>query len=280
MKLLFIAGAIVLMQAQVVHASLESKESKFFANESVQRKQPEAFVLQPEAEVFLRSLQGDMDLREDLINAIISNAELRQAIQNWEMLSIEEQIPYLRQIFSIEVKLMNIAPPELIIDAKEIPGRAAYFDFDLERAGAGRVILNPEVLKGMDKYASLSLLIHETRHSAQLQMANNKFQPNAVAKAYLAAFQVQKKSGANSFCDFLTLANEFEAFQFGNYVLGKLTSWKVDMLDMGTFASQYEKNGGLKIDLIQLLEHKSNKKLLEKFNEAELEQCKLLGVCK
>lgn len=263
-----------------VFANAAPSESSFFANNSVQRLHPEAYVLQPETEAFVRSLHSEtIDIRNDLVKAIQAVPELYRAVKNWEMLSFDEQVPYLKQIFSIEVKLMKITPPELVIDAKEIPGRAAYFDFNPEEPGPGRVILNPEVLKKMDKYAALALLIHETRHSAQFQMAFNGDKPASTsAQAYHAAFLAQKTE-IRSFCDFLTLANEFEAFQFGNYVLGSLTDWNIHSPDMGTFASQYTSDGKLKLDLVRLLDNGEPKSLIEKFNEAEVEQCKLLGFC-
>lgn len=262
-------------------AQSSSSDSNFFANESVQRRQPEAFVLQPESENFLHSMDSDsIGLREGLVLAIKEDPRLYEAILAWETLTIEEQVPFLRQVFALEVQLMNIKSPELIIDSGRIPGRAAFFEFNVEKPDAGKVFLNPEVLKGMDKYASLALLIHETRHSAQFQLAFGAATGSSTAaQAYRAAF-VAQNTDIRSFCDFLTLANEFEAFQFGNYVLGKLTSWKVDMPGMGTFASQFSSAGELKVDLLQLLKNKDPKNLLEKFNEAELGQCKLLGFCK
>ncbi len=72
-------------------------------------------------------------------------------------------------------------------------GRSAFFDFNLEQPGPGRVILNPDELKKAGKFESISLLIHETRHSAQLQMAVNH--PTTLAgQVYHAAFQAQKKA--------------------------------------------------------------------------------------
>ncbi len=98
-------------------------------------------------------------LRDNLVRAISADLNLQKAIQNWESLSITQQIPYLKQVFKLEVELMKITPPELLFDAKEIPGRAACFDFNLTKPGPGRVILNPEVLSQMPKHASLALLL-------------------------------------------------------------------------------------------------------------------------
>ena len=253
--------------------------SRFFANDSVQRARPEAFVLQPESRHFLHALEGDSaQAREALIAGIRARAALARAIRDWEKLSIEEQIPHLREVFALEVAAMGITSPELVIDAKAIPGRAAFFEFDVTKPGPGRVLLNPDELRGMHKFASLALLIHETRHSAQFQRAFAE--PNSVqGRAYRAAFEKQFDGTVKSFCDFLTLNNEFEAFSFGNWVVGRLTNWQVDMPDMGTFASQYDGQGRLKIDLPQLAESTQGATLTEKFNEAERTQCELLGAC-
>lgn len=262
----------------------EQINTRFFANEAVQREHPHSYVLQPEAESFVRAMdKNTIEVRDTLVQAIIQSPVLYQAIKDWEALSFDEQVPFLKQIFELEVKLMKISPPELIFDAKAIPGRAAFFEFDINNPSAGKVILNPDVLSKMDKHASLSLLLHETRHSAQFQLAYKRPNENdedlIMAHAYRASFETQQSTNVESFCDFLTLANEYEAFQFGNYVLGKLTHWGVDLLDMGTLASQYNAHGKLKIDLLKLLDSHDNRKLIEIFNDLEVEQCKDLGVC-
>jgi len=59
---------------------------------------------------------------------------------------------------------------------------------------------------------------------------------------------------------------------FGNYVLGRLTHWQVDTLNMGTFASQFDQNGQLKINLAEMLKHKNVASLLEQYNEKAIEQ--------
>lgn len=272
--------ALLVLSLVFAVTAFADEVSRFFANESVQRARPEAFVLQPESRAFLDALVGDSaEIREALVAGIRARAPLAQAIRNWDKLSIEEQIPHLREVFALEVAAMGIAPPELVIDAKAIPGRAAFFEFDVQKPGPGRVLLNPDELRGMDKFASLALLIHETRHSAQFQKAFAE--PASIqGRAFKAAFEKQFDGTVRSFCDFLTLNNEFEAFSFGNWVVGRLTDWQVEMPDMGAFASQYDRQGRLKIDLPRLAEETSGASLLEKFNEAERTQCELLGACK
>ncbi|MNX91128.1 hypothetical protein D3C86_1232000 [compost metagenome] len=148
----------------------------------------------------------------------------------------------------------------------------AFFDFDPEKPGSGRVILNPEALaKESNPYTSLLLLVHETRHSAQFQLAfDAKRAAEPLARAYQAAFKAQKQLGNKlNFCDFCTLHNELEAFQFGNYVVGALTDWRVATGDMGTLASQYDAHGHLKLDLVALEKRVGRDCLLDAFNERE-----------
>lgn len=254
---------------------------KFFANRDIQDQAPGAFALQKQAVAFVHRIdQATRPERDALVDAILAEPELKDAIARWRDLTIEEQIPFLRRIFQIEVKVMKIAAPQLVIQSGIIPG-PAFFEFDPTQPGTGKVILNPAALaKEEDKYASLSLLIHETRHSKQFQMAfpaGGDFSP--FAKGYEAAFVAQKTlKGKLSFCDFLTLLNEYEAFQFGNYVVGKLTEWKVDMPGMGTYASQYDGDGKLKLDLVKLSHEVGQDNLLEAFNDAEKAQKELLGI--
>jgi len=250
----------------------------FFANAETQSKAPGAFALQNEATAFVHRLeQGTLPEREALVKAIQNDAELKQAIATWPTLTIAQQIPFLRRVFAIEVKVMGIVAPELIIQNGVVSG-PAYFDFDPTKPGTGRVLLNPEALaKEENPYASLSLLIHETRHSKQFQMAFPAQGFDPFTKGYEAAFRAQKDlKGKLTFCDFMTLLNEYEAFQFGNYVVGKLTDWKVDMADMGSFASQYDAEGKLKLDLVKLFHDGGAGTLLEKFNELEKVQHDLL----
>ena len=95
---------------------------------------------------------------------------------------------------------------------------------------------------------------------------------------FIVPLSQHKKKHADkirSFCDFLTLNNEYEAFQFGNYVVTVLTHGQVDTLGMGTYASQYNKDLSLKIDLPSLFEEGAND-VLEKFNLLEKAQYDLL----
>ena len=264
-------------------ATLNAAPADFFATQEIQSQAPGAFALQPESFEFIKKVDGaTLSQRDQLVSEIQKNKELNKAIQDWATLTIDEQIPHLRKIFELEIQVLNVQAPELIIGSDEIPGRAAFFDFDVEKPGEGRVLLNPKVLSGMDKYASLALLIHETRHSAQFQMAfpkkTEKVKESVFAEGFYKAFEAQKKLPVRTFCDFLTLLNEHEAFQFGNYVVGKLTHWKVNLSGMGTLASQYDKHGHIKLSLVDLIE-KEPKKVLENFNELEKDHCKELGYC-
>ncbi|SFD38396.1 hypothetical protein [Pseudoalteromonas denitrificans] len=130
----------------------------------------------------------------------------------------------------------------------------------------------------MDKYAALAFLVHETRHSYQFQLGNTRLK-SALVIGYKNAFEVQKlsKAGTLSFSDFLTLLNEYEAFMFGNYVIGKLTHWKVDQSKLGTYASQFNKNSSLKINLLKLHKSTKNDSVLLQFNQLMKAQKEYLG---
>jgi hypothetical protein len=257
-----------------------AEASRFFANQGIQSEAPAAFALQPEASEFIHEVLTTSKQEGDLlVDMIQADPSLVEAISIWQTLSIEEQIPHLRKIFELECLALGIVAPELVIQAGAING-PAYFDFDPANPSPGRVILNPDALVNENKFASISLLIHETRHSAQFQMAflQSPLLASAIlAKGYEASFLAQKQlAGRLSFCDFLTLLNEYEAFLFGNYVVGRLTDWRVDMIDMGTFASQFDSSGALKIDLEKISRENGGGNILEPFNRLEQTQYDLL----
>lgn len=263
---------LVLMMAS--HLGMANQvPDRFYANHSIQSQAPAAFALQREGLQAVQILAVPTQKeRKSFIMALRAQPQLIKAIQIFASLKEDERLQVLREVFAIEVAALGIRSPELFIKNDSIPGRAAYFDFDLANPdGTGKVILNPkELAKEKNPYTTLLLLIHETRHSAQLQLAHREHSP--LARSYLAAFQAQKKITGFSFCDFTTLINEYEAFQFANYVVGALTNFQIGILDMGTFASQYSADGQLKIDLLKLALAVGNKQLLSRFNELEKEQ--------
>ncbi|WP_105102238.1 hypothetical protein [Microbulbifer pacificus] len=245
-----------------------SAASDFFANPQLQRQAPAAFALQPEARGFLQpAFQQTLTQGDALVAAIREDKQLAEAIARWPSLSMEQQVPYLKKLFALETSVMGIEPPRLLIDNHSYPGRTVYFDFDPKVPSTGTVYLNPEKLAERPRYESLAFLLHETRHSFQFQRAFGNAAPaSAVERGFAAAFEAQKSLKGFSFSDFLTLLNEYEAFQFANYVLGQLTNWQLEMTDMGTFASQFDKHGELKIDLIALAAEQSDLSLLERYN--------------
>lgn len=256
--------------ATTLFSTSAAADAKFFANPELQKQMPAAFALQPQAHSFLQpAFKQTITDGDRLVAAIRADRELAQAIARWPSLSMEQQIPYLQRLFALEVATMGVEPPKLLIDDHSYPGRTVYFDFDPQSPSTGTVYLNPEKLAERPKYESLAFLLHETRHSFQFQRAfSNTFESsNAVERGFAAAFKAQKSLKGFSFSDFLTLLNEYEAFQFGNYVLGQLTDWQLDMTDMGTFTSQFDRDGKLKIDLIALAAEQSNRSLLERYNE-------------
>lgn len=278
---------LLFFTAVMIGAKANAEHSTFFANIDLQRMAPKAFALQPESFDFVHRFAGiTLRERQDLAQAILANVEIKQAIAKWNELSIKEQIPFLKMIFDLEVQILGINPPELVIE-DGITAGPAFFDFDPKNPTPGKVLLNPIALaKEKSKYASLSLLLHETRHSYQFQLGYKLLSPIAmksedlkIFERYRTSFEAQKQIDQMSFCDFLTLLNEYEAFHFGNDVLRRLTNGEVDLVEMGTFASQFHNNGDLKIDLAKLIDDSlaQNKSVLDEFNlleQAQLQQLK------
>lgn len=277
--------AVVLLSV----APLAQAASSFYATQELQSQYPQAFALQPEAQAFVETAQAKtIEDANKLVELILADDDLVSALSNWRQLSIDQQIPHLRKVFALEYRSMGIKKPKLVIDNHSYPNKMVYFDFnpldfsplvaDTNQLKTGTVYLNPEKLATQDKFASLAFLIHETRHSYQFQLgqiAQKKEEDVLLALGYVAAFNAQKSLTGFGFSDFLTLLNEYEAFQYGNYVLGRLTHWKLDLTSMGTFASQFDSHGQLKIDLLQLSSDKHHgdtiapqPSLLEKYNQA------------
>lgn len=250
----------------VLSLSFTVSSNNFYASDERQKEAPVAFVLQNQDPLFLEAiLANTMSDAEKLINKIIDDEQLSVAVAKWPTLTVAQQIPLLRKLFALEIESFDITPPQLIIDETSYPKRMVYFDFDLDNKSPGIVYLNPVKLHAYGPYASLAFLLHETRHSAQIQLAfSNK---SVLGPFYYAAFTAQKSLKGLGFSDFLTLNNEYEAFLFGNYVLGRLTHWQVDTLNMGTFASQFDQQGKLKINLANLLKQKEKVSLLAQYNE-------------
>jgi len=269
----------------------EPLDPKFFARRSVQARAPKAFSLMPEAQAGLRAMEKEAGAaRFNLVNTLQGNPQLYVNIKRFPALTWEARLAVLRSVFDVECKVLRIKAPELVISTTEIKG-PAYFDFDPAKPGAGRVILNPDAIaKDANPWTALLLLIHETRHSAQFQMAFETKSDQMGARAldpdgqrsllrdnYRAAFVAQKSfSGDLNFSDFCSLNNEYDAFRFGNFVVGALTRWQVDTLDMGCFSSQFDKLGNPRIDLIALGNQVGPAALLDAFNERQTEQYRLL----
>jgi hypothetical protein len=249
----------------------------FYAEQLTQEKHPSSFVLSSNSDVFINAIYSTSFKEADkFIMALKSDQKLWNLLQNWDKLSLQEQIPLLKKVFNHEVKSLGIAAPKLIIDLNY--KRAAFFEFADNLTGTGTVYLNPSLVYSENKYSSLSLLIHETRHSAQLQMTKANHGMSHLGYFFRESFMTQKKIGHQlGFCDFLTLNNEYEAFLFGNYVIHKITAGTIDIKGMGTFASQFNKDGSIKIDLKKLHNDPHNN-VLNKFNQLEEMQAQRLGI--
>lgn len=257
----------------------EALNPKFFANRDFQDQFPGAFALQSESQEFVvSSLSQTFADADTLVSEVQQRPWLDRSISRFPHLNENQRLFVMRTLFDLQSELAGTAAPELVLDNEA--KQAAFFDFDLVRGGPGRVILNPkELFKDTNPYAALMFLIHETRHSHQFQQAQKLTQvAPSTAQAYSAAFAAQKRvfdqSLKISFCDFLTLNNEYEAFLFGNYVMEELTAGTVETKDMGTWASQYVPGEGLRIDLPKLFQEAGAPNVLDAFNELEMTQYK------
>lgn len=263
--------------ALVLKPAFAAPADRFYANAEFQRQAPAAFVLQPETLPAPKALAREANAeRGRFLSLLKTRPDVLDRVNRYPSLSEPQRESLLREVFDLEVRSLGILAPTLIIENDRIPG-SAFFDFDLSRPGPGTVILNPrELAKEKNPYAGLLLLIHETRHSAQLQRARQG--RDDLARAYGAAFEAQKKLKGFSFCDFMTLMNEYEAFQYANEVFGHLTGFRLDAPDMGSFASQYDGRGLLKIDLLRIAMTEGPSKMLTRFNELERDQARQLGL--
>lgn len=249
----------------------------FYATKELQEKYPRAFASHPSSLPFHQELNQQND-RDDLIQDIQEDPALTNDIIHFNHLSLDRQVEVLKELFELECKNLKITAPDLIIDEHSIPGWA-FFEFDFAKGGAGKVYLNKAKLESEKNPSEfIILLLHETRHSAQFQLAQ-KSPMSSMGMSYVAAFTAQKelktKGIKTSFCDFMLLINEYEAFQFANYVHGALTDFQTPINDMGTLASQYDSKGRVRLDLIHVLTQ-TNRSPLELFNELSFTQYEVM----
>jgi hypothetical protein len=263
----------------VVALAQVPNDPSFFANSAIQKMSEEAFVVQAKSIPFLKHQR--LALRQDvilLVKSIQSDKALFSAVTSFEKLNLDQKTAVLRRVFAHQIKSLGIAPPALVLDNNF--KNDTYFEFDPTKPTTGKVILNPQGLSKMkNPYAPLLFLIHETKHSAQFQMAfsNRTTTSPALTQGYRAAFLAQKNlQGKLSYLDFMTLVNEHDAFQYGNAVVALLTNGKSNDPTMGTFASQFDQAGLPKIDLISLFHKTGPLNFLNAFNELEIEQWKII----
>jgi hypothetical protein len=226
--------------------------ARFFANAELQAKAPLAFSTQvAAAEAVAAIARTEAPKRDRLVAAIRADQALMAKIDRFGSLTWEQKVPVLKAVMAIECRVLGFEAPKLDFGTDPNPNRESYFDFDPAHPGVGTVILYRQgIEKDTNPYAALLLLVHEVRHAAQFQLGFAKQSASPLAQAFKASFEAQKAmSGKMTFCDFCSLVNEYEAFQCGNYVVGALTSWRVDTADMGCLSSQYDEHGAPRLDL-------------------------------
>ncbi len=253
----------------------EPLDPKFFANAAFQARFPGAFALQEQSIPFVKRATAKTLADGDRLIALVgSDPGLKKAVKDFPSLPETERVSVMRKLFTLVVRASGLPAPDLVLD--NAAQRSTFFDFDPRVGGPGKVILNPaKLFAGKNPYDALLFLVHETRHSFQFQMAfgpagaSDPVLRDAWRSGYIAQKQIFEAALKPSFCDFLTLNQEYEAFLFGNYVLETLTDGAVDTDAMGTFASQYVPGKGLKIDLVDLVAKVGPGNLLDAFNELE-----------
>lgn len=265
---------LIALSCLLLASKLNAEPASFFASQTKQDEAPAAYALSSQNLHWLELAhqQRDADARK-VFEALKQDSPLFKQLKNWSELSFKERMGLLPQVFAIECEAMGITPPTLIINSELYPQRAVNFVFDVRYPGSGLVYLNPDKLKQMELFAPLAFLLHETRHAYQFQLAYR--QQGILAQGYQAAFEAQSRLSGASFSDFLTLLNEYEAFQFGNHVLELLTEGEFESPMMGTLASQFGHDHQLKIDLIKLNADGEAGTILEKFNRAVQSQYRL-----
>lgn len=256
---------------------------RFFSNAATEAKAPGAFAPQPEAHAFLEAAASvTQPTRDALVDAIQADATLSDQVARFDKLTWEQQVPVLRSVAALEARVMGfqLPPVEIQTGPNPIP---SFFDFDPAKPGTGKVILYPDAIaKESNKWTALLLTVHEVRHSGQFQLAfgarHRDAAQQALADGFKASFVAQRAMSKQlTYCDFCSLLNEYEAFQTGNYVVGKLTNWTVDTSDEGCLSSQFDKSGQPIIDLLALTAQVGPAKLLDAFNQAEQPQFKAFG---
>jgi hypothetical protein len=257
---------------------VEALDPQFFANEDFLHRFPGASALHPDSLGFVVARATQTHAEADALVALIqSDPDLAAAVAGFSALSEPQRVKVMKRVFELEIRSFGTTAPELVLD--NAASRPAFFEFDPGQPGPGRVILNPKSLFAhTNPHAALLLLIHETRHSYQFQTAFGSpgSAPAASTQAYRAGFSAQRaifdQGIAVSFCDFLMLNQEYEAFLFGNVVMGSLTEGKVQLKGMGTLASQFVYGQGFKLDLAALARKVGPEALLGEFNEREKAQ--------
>lgn len=267
----------------LVHAE-GPRDPKFFANPGFMDRFPRATILHPGSASFVAQLDRTLNDGIKLLVTIQRDRELVRAVVEFPGLTDQSKVEVMKKIFALQVQTSGAQAPELVLD--ETSARSAFFEFDPARPSLGRVILNPgKLFADRNPYAALLLLLHETRHSFQFQRGFLDIGdlPGVMAEAYRTGFQAQRivfdqKLNA-SFCDFLTLNHEYEAFLFANFLVEELTGGAVDTSQMGTLASQYDPSKGLLLDMRELIkqtEGTDSYAVMSAFNDREEEQYELI----
>ncbi|WP_156904764.1 hypothetical protein [Ferrimonas senticii] len=252
------------------------KADKFLANQSVQQQAPAAFVLQPQAQAFVRSagLVTQQQVYE-LVAAIKQDDLLTARIAQWSDLEQSQRVEVLGQLISLQSRLWHYPEP-LLLPVVSSPQQLSGFIPRTPLNGRSEVYLNLLELEKQPPLVQLVLLLHESRHAYQL--AQTEQAPHSdLAKGFAAGFAAEQNINPVSFGDIAALTHEYEAHQFANWVIGLLFDWQWYLPSLGSHLSQFNADGSLRADLLMWLDQPSATPLIDRFNQQLRKQRQQLG---
>ena len=147
-------------------SSQEVLDPKFYANSATQRLAPAAFALQPESRAAVQALLNTtLKNATALARALSADPELMLAFRNFKSLTLEQREAVLKKVFAIECQTLKILPPELVLGPDATPG-SAYFDFDPNKGGTGRVLMAGAFERLKDRKYKSCLVWSHARNNA------------------------------------------------------------------------------------------------------------------
>lgn len=252
------------------------------AHPSVQLAAPHAYSLTSQSRAFVKTLTDVMTpLRRSLAERLKADATVTKGLAAWDSSTNAARLTVLKRIATLEAEVMGCAVPTVALaTAKpEEAGLKAYFQPD---SSAGGIVIFTDALTRDGKYAAVSMIVHEVRHSAQYQLAATSQRSlssldadrRALAAGYMEAWDVLNKLGSEAdlaYGDYVHLNVEFDAFQTGNAVATMLSGGTYDALGFGFVDTHYTAVDTPKLDLLALGATLVDSSLIAAVNKAEFD---------